>query len=113
MKVTEKDDALVLDSIPEKVIRLKSKGGMATFDVEYNGDVKTEPFQVVTLTKKTVKKVDVYSFTYKDLARSTFQPKKEETSMNGTKKVTFSVPANAVFAIYYSASNRAIPIITE
>ena len=44
---------------------------MATFDVEYNGDVKAEMFQVVTLTKKTVKKVDVYSFTYKDLARST------------------------------------------
>lgn len=113
VKVTEKDDALVLDSIPGKVVRLKSKSGMATFDVEYNGDVKAEMFQVVTLTKKTVKKVDVYSFTYKDLARSTFQPKKEETSMNGTKKVTFSVPANAVFAIYYSASNRAIPIITE
>lgn len=113
VSVTEKGDALILAEIPADTIKVKPNGTVATFDIEYNGDAKNETFQLVKLTKKETKKADIYSFTYKDLARNTLSPSKEETSMNGTRKVTYRVPAKAAYAIYYSSSNHVIPIIAE
>lgn len=116
--VAEDGDELVLDSIPADVIRIKASGNVATFDVEFNGDARAEQFKIVTLTKKEVKKIlgkktDRYFFTYKDIARSGYQSTKEETSMNGTRKVTFSVPADAMYVLYFATSNRVIPVFAE
>lgn len=112
-EATEKDGILTLKEMPATAARVKFNGTTATFFVEYNGNAGNEEFTVVKLTKTATKKVTTYSFSYKDLALSSYAPKKEERSVNGTVKKTFMLPASGAYALYFKNSSRIVPVIAE
>lgn len=109
----EKDGTLTLKEMPADAIHVKSNGQTATFFVEYNGNTGAEPFAVVRLTKTTTKKASSYSFSYKDLALSSYNASKEERSVNGTVKKTFTLTGNSIYALYFKNDNSVVPVIAE
>lgn len=112
-EAVEKDGTLTLKEMPADAIRVKSNGQTATFFVEYNGNAGAEPFMVVKLSKTTTKKATSYSFSYKDLALSSYNAAKEERSVNGTVKKTFTLAGNSIYALYFKNTNSVMPVIAE
>ena len=112
VNVLEKGDFLQLDSIGSLKVNL-GKDGKAMMTVEYRvaDGTKAEAFQLVKVTKQTIKKNDIYGFTYKDLVNAVYHPSGIETSVNHTTKAEYSVNNAGIYAFYDAKGKKAIPII--
>ena len=112
VNVLEKGDFLQLDSIGSLKVNL-GKDGKAMMTVEYRvaDGTKAEAFQLVKVTKQTIKKNDIYGFTYKDLVNAVYHPSGIETSVNHTNKAEYSVNNAGIYAFYDAKGKKAIPII--
>lgn len=112
VNVKEVGDALVLESMNEKLTFSRDANNKTKIVVEYNNPdaSNVELFKLVKITKATVKKNTVYSFSYRDLVNNVFSPSGIETSINHTTKVEYVVAGSGQFALYDSKKNRAIPL---
>ena len=115
VKVKEMNDLLVLDSLKQNQIVEKGKDDHTSLVLEYRekdtgsmGD-----FRLVKLKETTVKKADIYGFSYKDVVNSEFHPTNKETSVNNTTRIEFTIQGTGNYALYDSTSKRAIPIIIK
>ena len=104
------NDILVLDSVNADMVVALDAEGKATVAVEYwsesNDGVKK--FQLVKVSKEETRKGDIYGFTYKDLATSSFSSTEPKTSVNHTTKVEFTLRAKGVYAMYNAQKHKAI-----
>ena len=96
----------------EKLTFSRDANNKTKIVVEYNNPdaSNVELFKLVKITKATVKKNTVYSFSYRDLVNNVFSPSGIETSINHTTKVEYVVVGSGQFALYDSKKNRAIPL---
>ena len=113
--VQEVDDIMTLDSLCRTNIIAKAADGQTAITVEYrdNNGGNVVPFQLVKVTKTTVKKKNIYCFSYKDLINAVYQPQKVVTSVNQTTKAEYVVGGQGVFALYDAKKHRAIPIVVR
>ena len=63
--------------------------------------------------KATIKKANIYRFTYKDLVNSVYRAVKTETSVNHTTKAEYVVGGNGVFVLYDTKHKKAITFIVK
>lgn len=112
VNVKEVGDALVLESMNEKLTFSRDANNKTKIVVEYNNPdaSNVELFKLVKISKATVKKNTVYRFSYRDLVNNVFSPSGIETSINHTTKVEYVVAGSGQFALYDSKKNRAIPL---
>lgn len=114
VNVTETNDFLQLDSIGNFEVAF-GKDSQAKLTIEYRvaDGAKVEAFQLVKVTKKTIKKSDIYGFTYKDLVNAVYTPSGIETSVNHTTKADYSVNGEGIYALYDAKAKKAIPFIIK
>lgn len=115
VNVKEENDVMVLDSLQMDNVIIKATDGNTRITVEYRNAsaANVEMFQLVKVGKKTVKKKDVYSFSYKDLVNAVVRPREVSTSINKTTKAEYVVTGQGVYALYDARKQRAIPIIVR
>ena len=119
VKVKERDDNIVLDSLSNKVTIAKDANNNTKVTVEYrnaNGS-NLETYQVVRVSKATDKKkkedYTYYYFSYRDLVNATIRPVSLETSVNHTTKAEYIVGGAGIFTLYDAKSKIAIPFIIK
>lgn len=112
VSVVEKGDYLQLDSLGNMKVAM-GNDGQAKLIVEYRitDGAKNEAFQLVKVSKRNVKKSDIYGFTYKDLVNTTILPSGIETSVNHTTKAEYTVNDLGLYALYDNRGKKAIPIM--
>ena len=115
VNVKEENDVMALDSLQMDNVIIKATDGNTRITVEYRNAsaANVEMFQLVKVGKKTVKKKDVYSFSYKDLVNAVVRPREVSTSINKTTKAEYVVTGQGVYALYDARKQRAIPIIVR
>ena len=115
VNVKEENDVMALDSLQKDNVIIKAADGNTRITVEYRNAnaANVEMFQLVKVGKKTVKKKDVYSFSYKDLVNAVVRPREVSTSINKTTKAEYVVTGQGVYALYDARKQRAIPIIVR
>lgn len=113
VNVKEGNDVMSLDSLQKDNVITKSADGNTHITLEYRTSSATnvEIFQLVKVTKTSVKKKDVYSFSYKDLVNAVVRPQDVTTSINKTTKAEYVVNGQGVYALYDTRKHQAIPII--
>lgn len=79
--------------------------------MEDNGS--TDIYQLIKAEKATIKKANIYRFTYKDLVNSVYRAVKTETSVNHTTKAKYVVGGNGVFVLYDTKHKKAITFIVK
>lgn len=113
VKIKEKNDELVLDSVPSKLMVVKAAADNAThITVEYRNDRQangTTAFQLVRMQTRKVKKENECFFTYKDLVNALYRPQRVETSVNHTTKMEYVVGGKGLFVLYDAEHKRGVP----
>lgn len=111
--IKEKDDELVLDSIPSALMIVKASADNAThITVECRNDhlaAGTSPYQLVRLQTLKGKKENTYFFTYKELVNAIYRPQRIETSVNRTTKIEYIVGGKGLFVLYDAEKKMVIP----
>lgn len=115
VKTTEENDEIILDSINNKIQIAMGANNSTRISVEYrvedNGS--TDIYQLIKAEKATIKKANIYRFTYKDLVNSVYRAVKTETSVNHTTKAKYVVGGNGVFVLYDTKHKKAITFIVK
>lgn len=109
--MTEADNAvsIVQDSIKRVVIELPRGANGAELAVELNDEyfASLPEMQLIKLTRMEGRKTVSYQFTYKNLATQSIRPKSSECSVNGTRRLTFSLPSNGCYALFNAKDRKA------
>lgn len=117
VRITEKGDYLVLDSINKRVVVYQDAHNNTKVIVEYHNSngANIETYQVVKINKNGGKKgkKETYSFQYRDLVNSSIRPVSLETSVNNTTKAEYIIGGKGVFVLYDSKSKTALPFIIK
>ena len=113
--VREADDVLVIDSINTNIILDQGANNATKVTVEYRNDAakNVDMFQLVKVSKFTIKKNTFYGFTYKNLVDAVYRPTNVETSVNLTTKAEYTVGGKGCFVLYDAKNKRAIPFIVK
>lgn len=113
--VKESSGLLVLDSIPGNTIISRGQNNATKVIVEYRNEsgANIDAFQLVKVTKSTIKKKEFYGFSYKDLVDAVYRPLKIETSVNNTTKAEYTVGGEGIFVLYDAKNKKAIPFVVE
>lgn len=110
--MTEADNVVSIaqDSLKNVCLKVPRDGGKAAeLILECNDEFfSTLPeLQLIKLTQVEGRKSVSYQFTYKNLATQAIRPKKSECSVNGTRKLTFSIPSEGTYAFFNAKSRKA------
>lgn len=113
--VEENNDILVLDSLcKDQIVKVGDAGKTKiTVEMKQSDAGVVNAFQLVRVSKFTIKKNTFYGFSYKDLVNSNYRPINEEVSVNRTRRIEFVVPGIGVYALYDAKNKRAIPLIVK
>lgn len=109
--MTEADNAvsIVQDSIKQVVLELPRGANGAELAIELNDEYfASQPeMQLIKLTRVEGRKTASYQFTYKNLATQAIRPKSSECSVNGTRRLTYSLPSNGCYALFNAKNRKA------
>lgn len=115
VKVKEKEDGLVLDSVNNKIKLELIFGATPNVTVQYNSANagNTEQYQLAKVQVETKKKETNVRLSYKDLADAGSRPVSVETSVNNTTKAEYKVSSEGVYALYNAKTKTAVTFVVK
>lgn len=100
----------VICFVPDTVV-VKLQKGLISLETKLRNPLQSQQLKVLKAYqyKDKKKKSSFYGFTYEDIVKSAIQPVKVETSVNGTTKMDYNIPAPGFYVVYNPLTKVAIP----